>query len=107
MLGHVPLPVHTSWLTGQGGGPWEQGQQQEHGAQHAGLAEVRAYRAGGRGNSQAAPTPRRWAGSPVLGWVATSGGKERGRQTVGSTSELAPKACQGLRALPLDLWLSD
>ena len=25
--GHVPLPIHTSWLAGQGGGPREQGQQ--------------------------------------------------------------------------------
>lgn len=91
-----PLPVHARWLTGQGGGPEEQGQQQEHGAQHAGLAEVRRTGLVAEATARLHPHPGRWASSPVLGWVATSGARSGGGRLLRSTSELAPKACQGL-----------
>lgn len=93
-------PLHTRQPAG--GGPWEQGQQQEHGTQHAGLAAVSVQEPEAAASAQAAPRASRWAGGPVLGWTATPGGRERGWQT----SEPLPKACQGLRApLPLDLCL--
>lgn len=49
--------------------------------------------------AQAALRTSRWAGGPVLGWAATSGGRERGWQTEGLTPEPLPKACQGLEVL--------
>lgn len=97
-------PLHTRQPAGRG--PWEEGQQQEHGTQHAGLAAASVQEPEAAVPAQAVPRPSRWAGGPVLGWTATSGGRERGWQTDRLTSEPLPKACQGLRApLPLDLCL--
>ena len=97
-------PLHTRQPAGRG--PWEEGQQQEHGTQHAGLAAASVQEPEAAAPAQAVPRPSRWAGGPVLGWTATSGGRERGWQTDRLTSEPLPKACQGLRApLPLDLCL--
>lgn len=100
-----PKPLPTREPAGQGGGPWEKGQQQERGTQHTGLATVNVHGPGAEAPAQAALGTSRWAGGPVLGWATTSGDRERGWQTEG-TPEPLPKDCRGLRApLPRDLQL--
>lgn len=89
----TPEPLPTKWPTRQGGGPWEQSQQQESGAQHAALVEVGALQGQRRGTCLGCSQVSRWAGSPGLGWAATLESRERGWRTEALLSELVSKAC--------------
>lgn len=99
MPGHVPSPVHTRWLAGQGGCPWEQGQQQEHGAQHAGLRQGHA--------GLAAEVPVRQHPGPACPSLGGLFGR-RGVGAAGCWADIRAGAqgLLGLRAILPDLWLS-
>lgn len=74
--------LHTRRPAGHGGRPWEQGQQQDRGAQHAGLAAGSVWGPGAAAPVQAAPGP---AGEQVSLSLAGQPlrGEERGWQNEG------------------------
>lgn len=90
----------------------KQDQQQERGAQHAGLATPCVCVGGGgagwkrRHQLQQHPGPAGGQAALSLAGQPLPEAKERGRQAEGLTPEPLPKACQELRApLQQDLWL--